>query len=170
MLGIEISRNRAGRKLWVTQLEYTDHGLKRFGMEAARSADTPMQKLFPSTQTDDLCIASGKIPFREAIGSLIYLVSCTRPDIAPAVHRLSQHLESPTTYHWTAVKRVSRYLSTTTSYGIQYMVQLILEQLLLGSQIRITPAILKLENQPPRMSFSFVVVQSAGSQRGSQLL
>lgn len=120
MLGIEINRNRSDRKLWISQQVYTDNVLKRFCMDGARSVDTPMEKSLPSTRCDEACTPSEDIPFREVIGSLIYLVSCTRPDIAFAVHRLSQQLESPTIHHWTAVKRILRYLSGTKYYGIQY--------------------------------------------------
>lgn len=64
--------------------------------------------------------ASEKIPYRQAIGSLIYLVSCTRPDLAFTVHRLSQYLQSPKDHHWTAVKRALRYLWTTRNHGLLY--------------------------------------------------
>ena len=60
------------------------------------------------------------VPYRQAIGSLIYLVSCTRPDIAFAVSRLSQYLENAQNNHWDAVKRVLRYLSGTQTFVIQY--------------------------------------------------
>ena len=52
-----------------------------------------------------------KIPYREAIGSLIWTAVATQPDIAFAVSLLSQFLENPGEIHWIAVKRVMRYLS-----------------------------------------------------------
>ena len=120
MLGVEITRDRPNRKLWITQQEYTAEILKRFRMEETRSVSTPMDK---STLTE--LDTSGEqapegTPYRQAIGSLIYLVSCTRPDLAFTVRRLSQYLEKPKQKHWTAVRRALRYLWCTRDSGIIY--------------------------------------------------
>lgn len=48
--------------------------------------------------------------YREAVGSLIYLTTCTRPDLCFVVSKLSQHLADPTDEHWVTVKHVLRYL------------------------------------------------------------
>ena len=120
MLGIEITRDRPNRKLWITQQEYTTEVLKRFRMEETRTVSTPMDK---STLAELDTIgdqASEGTPYRQAIGSLIYLVCCTRPDLAFTVRRLSQYLEKPLQKHWTAVKRALRYLWCTRDYGIMY--------------------------------------------------
>ena len=53
------------------------------------------------------------IPYREAIGSLMYAVLGTRPDISFAVLFLSQFMQNPGRPHWEAVKRVFRYLKVT---------------------------------------------------------
>ena len=53
-----------------------------------------------------------KIPYRQAIGSLMWATVATRPDIAFAVSVLSQFLENPGRIHWEAIKRVIRYLKT----------------------------------------------------------
>lgn len=55
--------------------------------------------------------------YRQAIGELQYL-AFTRPDIAFAVHRLAQFVSNPTEAHWTAVKRVLRYLKGTITHGL----------------------------------------------------
>lgn len=47
---------------------------------------------------------------REAIGSLIYLTTFTRPDLCFVVSKLSQHLAHPTDEYWVTVKHVLRYL------------------------------------------------------------
>ena len=59
-------------------------------------------------------------PYSTLIGSLMYLASCTRPDIAQAVGALARYMANPTTAHWTAAKHVLRYLSGTTDYGIVF--------------------------------------------------
>ena len=45
-----------------------------------------------------------------AVGSLIYAMICTRPDLSWIVTKLSQYSDNPTKYHWTAIKRVSIYI------------------------------------------------------------
>ena len=59
-------------------------------------------------------------PYRSLVGSLLYVATCTRPDIAFAVVRLSRHLEKPSEEHWNAAIRVLRYLKSTTTHGICY--------------------------------------------------
>jgi hypothetical protein len=61
-----------------------------------------------------------KYPYREAVGSLMYLALCTRPDISYAVNYASEFNDKFTKIHVTAVKRIFRYLRGTTSYGLMY--------------------------------------------------
>ena len=51
---------------------------------------------------------------------LIYLVSCTRPDVAHSVSILSKYMQNPGKEHWEALKRVLRYLIGTQEYGIVF--------------------------------------------------
>ena len=60
------------------------------------------------------------VPYRSAIGSLMYLATCTRPDIAAAVSELSKFSQNPGSAHWEGVKRVLRYVSGTISDGLMY--------------------------------------------------
>jgi hypothetical protein len=50
----------------------------------------------------------------------MYAMFSTRPDIAHVVGVLRRHMSKPGKEHWTTVKRVSRYLCGTTSYGLCY--------------------------------------------------
>ena len=61
-----------------------------------------------------------KVPYREAIGSLMYASVATRPDITFAVSTLSQFLENPGEAHWEAAKRVFRYLAGTKDLSLMY--------------------------------------------------
>jgi hypothetical protein len=60
-------------------------------------------------------------PFRQAIGGLLYLAKCTRPDISYAVNQVARKMESPTENNWKEVKRIFRYLSGTRSHGLVYV-------------------------------------------------
>jgi hypothetical protein len=61
-----------------------------------------------------------RVPYASAVGSLMYAMVCTRPDIAHAVGVLSRYMSKPGKEHWTTVKRVFRYLRGTASYGLCY--------------------------------------------------
>lgn len=61
-----------------------------------------------------------RIPYREAVGSLLYASQGTRPDISFAVGCVSRYMENPGREHWTAVKRIFRYLKGTLNVGLQF--------------------------------------------------
>lgn len=60
------------------------------------------------------------IPYREAVGKLLFLSLVSRPDIAYAVGIVSRYLDKHSDVHWNAVKRILRYLSNTKDLGIMY--------------------------------------------------
>jgi hypothetical protein len=60
------------------------------------------------------------VPYASVVGSLMYVMVCTRPDISHAVGVLRRYMLTPGKEHWTIVKRVFRYLCGTTEYAICY--------------------------------------------------
>lgn len=60
------------------------------------------------------------VPYRSAIGSLLFLTMITRPDISFAVNLLSRYCENPGASHWGAVKRIFRYIRGTTNFKLTY--------------------------------------------------
>ena len=60
------------------------------------------------------------VPYASVVGSFMYVMVCTRPDIAHAVGVLSRYMSKPGKEHWTTVKRVFRYLRGTTDFAICY--------------------------------------------------
>jgi hypothetical protein len=60
------------------------------------------------------------VPCVSAVGSLMYEMVCTRPDIAHAVGVLSRYMSKLGKEHWTTLKRDFRYFHGTTSYGLCY--------------------------------------------------
>ena len=71
--------------------------------------------------TSQLCPTSekekeemSKVPYSSAVGSLMYAMVCTRPDIAHAVGVVSRFLSNPGKEHWEAVKWILRYLRGTS--------------------------------------------------------
>jgi hypothetical protein len=125
ILGMEIKRDRANRKLWLNQRKYVEMILQRFNMHGSKPVKVPIPigvKLStdqcPKTQEEEEDMSH--VPYASAVGSLMYAMVCTRPDIAHAVGVLSRYMSKPGKEHWTTVKRVFRYLRGTTSYGLCY--------------------------------------------------
>ena len=77
----------------------------------------PMIQSSKSTPEDSK-VLSADVPYRSVIGSLMYLMICTRPDLGFAVGRLSQYCEEPLSRQWNAVKRVYRYVKGTQNMGV----------------------------------------------------
>ena len=61
-----------------------------------------------------------QLEYSQIIGSLMYLMNCTRPDIAYAVSKLSRYTSNPSDLHWTALLRVLGYVSHTKEYALRY--------------------------------------------------
>jgi hypothetical protein len=61
-----------------------------------------------------------RVPYAREIGSLMYAMVYTRPDISHAVGILSRYMPKPRKDHWTIVKKVFRYVCRTASYGLCY--------------------------------------------------
>lgn len=115
-LGFEITQMTNG-SVHLSQRAYIEKVIERFNMKDANPVTTPMENRGESENGDAEKV---DFPYREAIGSLIYLSVGARPDISFAVGYLGRFAEKPTKSHVTAVKRVIRYLKGTNTYGILF--------------------------------------------------
>ncbi|CAI7898427.1 unnamed protein product, partial [Closterium sp. NIES-54] len=117
-LGMEFTRDRQARTISLSQEFYIDNVLKRFEMELCTPVATPLplQHLLtaPAVPTPEACSE----PYPELVGSLMYAMMCTRPDLAYRVSVLSCYVAPGcfTDLHWKAAKRVLRYLQGTKSH------------------------------------------------------
>ena len=100
ILGMRIARDRKNHKLTLSQNEYIQKVLKRFNMHNAKPVNTPFASHFklckemcPKTQ-EDMDYMS-KVPYASAVGSLMYAMVCTMPDIAHAVGVVSRYMKNP---------------------------------------------------------------------------
>lgn len=118
-LGMEIERKRDEGTIKLTQKKLTGEILSRFGMSEAKERSVPLSQAEKLTR-DGMPLDTGEYPYRELIGSLLYLSVCTRPDIAHAVGALSRYMSSPTVDHWRAATGILRYLAGTRDYGIVF--------------------------------------------------
>lgn len=122
-LGIEVERDRKICKLRLHQSAYIHKVLTKFEMENCNPVGVPVDTHQAFTQNIDEDGNPGPaidVPYRQLIGSLMYLAVGTRADISFAVSALSQFLENPSELHWKAAKRVLRYIAGTRNLGIQY--------------------------------------------------
>ena len=120
-LNMNIKRNRETQTLEINQSEYIAKILERFNMAECKPQNSPME----TSQVQKRKIQKNseytpKVPYREAIGSLLYLAGASRPDIAYAVNVLSRSQMNPSSKDWEDVKRIFRYLKGTISLGLIY--------------------------------------------------
>lgn len=116
-LGIEFSRKN--NSVILNQKRYIKDLITRFNMKDANPAKTPMEASLKLSKQENHPEALD-IPYRELIGCLMYLAVSTRPDIAYAVSYLSQFNSYYGPEHWTAAKRVLRYLKETLEMSLIY--------------------------------------------------
>lgn len=116
-LGVRFTKIVDGLRL--DQTEYINNILRRFGMSDCKPRATPCEP-----NVDKLCMQNSEPDnsglYRAIVGSLIYLMVVTRPDISYIVTKLSQYLERPTTVHMTLAKSVLRYLKGSNDYCLTY--------------------------------------------------
>ena len=114
-LGLQIEHMPNG--ILVHQSNYTERVLKRFNMNNANSLSTPMvvrslnidkDPYRPCEENEE--VLGPEVPYLNAIGALMYLTNCTRPDISFAVNLLARFSSSPTKRHWNGIKHIFRYL------------------------------------------------------------
>jgi hypothetical protein len=123
-LGLEVKTHGNG-SIKISQRKYLEDILQRFNMNDCKPVATPLDPNCHLTKeineiTSDDEEKMKNIPYKEAIGSLMYLMIGTRPDIAAAVCKLSQFMQNPGLNHWSAIKRVFRYLQGTKDYELVY--------------------------------------------------
>ena len=125
LLGIRLNRDLAKKTISLSQLPYIESIVTRFNFDDLKPSSIPIdpcqplgRSQCPSSLAD---IARMKnVPYREAVGALMYVSMGTRPDITFAVSTVAQFLDNPAWVHWEAVKRIFRYLKGTKTLELVY--------------------------------------------------
>ena len=104
ILGMRITRDRTKRLLWLSQERYVEKVLERFNMHKSKSVNTPLAGHFKlslkqSPTSEKEMKEMKKIPYSSVVGSLMYVMICTRPDIAYAVGVVSRFLVNSRNEH-----------------------------------------------------------------------
>jgi len=125
LLSIQITHDRETRAISLSQEAYIKTIIACFALADAKPYSMPMVPSASYSKDDSPASVNNaaqmrKVPYCEAIGSLMYASVATQPDITFAVSTLSQFLENLGEAHWQAVKRVFRYLAGTRTVVLTY--------------------------------------------------
>ena len=102
----------------LSQSQYIQELLLKTGMQDAKPCATPCLP-YQRLLKDDGVLFDNPSLYRSIVGALHYL-TFTRPDVAFSVHQVSQFMQQPLVAHFTAVKRILRYLKGTLHFGLNY--------------------------------------------------
>jgi len=125
ILSMEISRDRPNRKLFLSQKEFAGKVIRRFGMEKVKIVSTPLATHFKLSGAMSLKSEHEKkymenVPYSSAVGSLMYLMVCTRPNIAQVISVVSRYLACLGRGHWETIKWIFRYLKGTINAHLEF--------------------------------------------------
>ena len=124
-LGIDVNQNRSLGTISLSQSQYITNILKRFDMLHCKPISTPLivtckLSIDDAPHTTKEHLEMKNIPYKQIIGCVRYLVTCTRPDLCFSVGLLSRFMQNPGSKHWQALKRVLRYLKHTQRLCLTY--------------------------------------------------
>ena len=121
-LGIQF--NQTKNTISMSQSHYLTGVLRRFKMEDCKPRSTPCESNLDAykTKSNDITQQEDNVEgkYREIVGSLVYAMTCSRPDLAWVVTKLSQHLENPSDRDWMTLRHVLRYVKGTVNHRLVY--------------------------------------------------
>ncbi|GKF04502.1 retrotransposon protein, putative, ty1-copia subclass, partial [Tanacetum coccineum] len=125
ILGIKIYRYRSKRLIGLGQNAYMDKILKRYKMDNSKRGHILMQERHDLNKTQGASTPKEvkrmqNIPYALAVGSIMYVVRCSRPDVAFVQNITSRFQQNPGERHWTAVKNILKYLRNTKDMFLVY--------------------------------------------------
>ncbi|CAI7838957.1 unnamed protein product [Closterium sp. NIES-53] len=119
-LGLQITRDRARCTITLTQSHMVHQVLQRFGFQFSSPQPTPLSTghSLSDPPSDEFVEPSG--PYPELVGCLMYMMTCTRRDLAYPLSLLARYVATGRhrKVHWDAAKRVLRYLCSTSGMGL----------------------------------------------------
>uniref|UniRef100_A0A803Q0E8 Integrase catalytic domain-containing protein n=1 Tax=Cannabis sativa TaxID=3483 RepID=A0A803Q0E8_CANSA len=124
ILGIDIHRPTQNC-ITLSQSNYLQKVLHMFGMDKCKPVPTPFAQHFklsasqsPNSETGRIKMI--RIPYASYVGSVIYSMVCTKPDLAHAMIVVSRYISDPGTEHWEALKWIMRYVKGTLNTSIVF--------------------------------------------------
>ena len=122
ILGVRVTRDRRNKTIYLDQEQYLSSVLDKFGIskgtyKGKKIPAADYTSLRPSSPNDTRIDPS---EYRQGIGSLMYGMVFTRPDIAFVLARLAQYMSDPATHHGHALKNVMRYIRSTIKQKLRF--------------------------------------------------
>ena len=124
IIGVKV--HQENHLIKISQTHYIDTLLKKYGLQDVNPVSTPMDPsikldvLEGKASEDNIDQLSINHGYANLIRSLMYLAIATQPNIAYLVNKLTQYISAPKTKHWTAIKRIIRYLKGTRQFKLTY--------------------------------------------------
>src|SRR5215216_7962304 len=123
--GMEISRDRPSGKVYLSQKGYIDKVLRRFNMHNAKPVSTPLAAHFKLSSAlcpklDEDIEYMSRVPYSSAVGSLMYAMVCSRPDLSFAMSLVSRYMANLGKEHWKVVQWILRYLRGTSNACLKF--------------------------------------------------
>lgn len=123
ILGIKVTRDRSCRTIKLDQARFTSELISKLGMNnSVCNNGSPFSdgySIFTSVE-DGKEWKMESFSFSMAVGSLLHLSTCTRPDIAYAVSNLGSFMSDPNPNHWSGLRHIVSYLNETRDRGIKF--------------------------------------------------
>ena len=116
-LGCAFCRDREAGVIEISQESYIRSVLERFKICRTNSIPASPANAYRSVNEDE---DAGDVPFREVVGSLMWIASQTRPDIANAVRAVARHSHEPKKSHWKAAQKILNYLLETAHLTLKF--------------------------------------------------
>ena len=114
--------------LGLSQVGYIDKVLEQFSMQNSKKRlllfrhGVPLSDdQRPKTLEEENTMR--QVPYASVVGSLMYTILCTRPDINYPVGMVSRYLSNPGPKHWQVVKHILKYLQRTRDYMLVYQIK-----------------------------------------------
>lgn len=115
-LGLEIEKKHDC--IIISQKELIKKVINHFNMNQCKPAQIPIQHKLNLKTTEH---KNFKLPYKELIGSLMYIMLGTRPDLCYSVNYFSQFQNCYNENHWQHLKHVLRYLQETKNFGLKFV-------------------------------------------------
>jgi len=120
ILGLQVKRDREARSLHLSQKQYINTVLERFGMLHCKPIKSPFRSKAIMSLRKEGEEKTDRTRYLAAVGSLMYAMLGTRPDLAYPVGLLGRFASDPSETHWEGVLSVFKYLKHTSDLGIIY--------------------------------------------------
>ncbi|XP_073133754.1 secreted RxLR effector protein 161-like [Henckelia pumila] len=125
ILGMSIVRDIYQCTIYLNQEAYLKKVISRYNMNESKYVSTPLRQhlKLSASQSPENVLDKQKmenIPYASGVGSLMYSMVCTRPDLAYSMSVVLIFMANPGIYHWEALKWIMRYVNRTSEYGLMF--------------------------------------------------